>query len=202
MDRSVVFIPRDPVLPGGIFLNCVCLLAICGYLGMILHVQRTLQEAPCALCLLERTGIILTGMGFMKNLRHGVKSAHYGVALLGALATGVVALRDMSLHVLPGQEAQGAVLLGLHLHTLNALFGLLSCIVIAVLLGFKSAEYPATLLLLQRGESMDRLHRRPWARIVTCLLFILVVGANLVSLENLCGNSGCNEELIDELQLR
>jgi disulfide bond formation protein DsbB len=202
MDRSVVFIPRDPVLPGGIFLNCVCLLAICGYLGMILHHQWALQEAPCALCLLERTGIILTGMGFMKNLRHGVKSAHYGVALLGALATGLVALRDMSLHVLPGQEAQGAVLLGLHLYTLNALFSLLACIVIAMLLGFKSAEYPATLRLLQRGESPDRLQRRPWGRIAMCLLFVLMVGANLASIASWCGGTGCNEELVDELQLR
>ncbi len=202
MDRSVVFIPRDPVLPGGIFLNGVCLLAICGYLGMILHLQWSLQEAPCALCLLERTGIILTGMGFMKNLRHGVKSAHYAVALLGALVTGLIALWDMSQHVLPGQEAQGLVVLGLHFHTLNALFALLSCIAIALLLGVKSAEYPATLQLLQRGESLDRLDRRPWGRIVLCLLFIVVVGANLVSLENLCGNSGCNEELVDELQLR
>ncbi len=201
MDRSVVFIPRDPVLPGGIILNGICLLAICAYLGAILQLQWALQEPPCALCLLERTGIILTGMGFMKNLRHGVKSAHYGVALLGALLTGVIALWHMSQHVLPGQQPEGALLLGLHFYTLNALFAPLTCAIVAMLLGVKSAEYPATLLLLQRGESPDRMYRRPWGRILICLLFLLVVGAHLVSMANQCGGTGCNEELIDEWQL-
>ncbi|MFJ3055271.1 disulfide bond formation protein B [Herbaspirillum sp. NPDC087042] len=202
MDRSVVFVPREPVLPGGIILNALCLLAICGYLGTILYVHSALQEPPDSLCLLERTGIILTGMGFMKNLRHGVKSAHYGVALLGALATGAIALRHMSLHVLPGQQADGPMLLGLHFYTLSALFALLAVTIIAVLLGVKSAEYPATLLLLQSAEAPDRPYRRPWGRILTCLLFMLTVGANLVSMTNQCGGTGCNEELIDALQLR
>jgi hypothetical protein len=164
-------------------------------------VQSSVQEQLHSLCLLERTGIILTGVGFLKNLRHGVKSAHYGVALLGALLTGAIALRDMSLHVLPGQQAEGAMLLGLHLYTLSALFALLAVTIVAMLLGVKSAEYPATLLLLQSAEAPDRPYRRPWGRILTCLLFVLTVAANLVSMTNQCGDTGCNEELIDALQL-
>lgn len=201
MDRSIVFTPRDPVLPGGVFLNCLCLLAICACLGLLLYFQWALQEPLCPLCLLQRTGIILTGIGFMRNLRFGVKSAHYGVAVIGALLTGVSALRQLAMEALPGQQAHGTLLLGMHFYTLAALFSLVTLIVIACLLGVKSAEYPATLILMQMAEKPDDLRRIPWARIATCLTFVLLVGAHLASTLADCDPLSCDENLIDRLQL-
>ena len=75
MDRSVVFTPREPVLPGGIFLNCLCLLAISGYLGLLLYLQSMALLPGTPLRQLQYTGIILTGIGFLRNLRFGIKSA-------------------------------------------------------------------------------------------------------------------------------
>ncbi|MCP1575038.1 MULTISPECIES: disulfide bond formation protein B [Herbaspirillum] len=201
MDRSVVFTPRDPVLPGGIFLNCLSLLAVSGCLGLLLYYQWMLLEPACPLCLLQRMGIILTGIGFLRNLRFGVKSAHYGVALLGALLTGVVALRQLSLEGMAGQQAHGALMLGLHFYTWAILFSLVALVVIAGLLGFKSAEYPATLLLLQSAEAPNEPRRIPWGRIVVGAIFVLLVGAQMVLSMTGCNRSACDDNLIDRLQL-
>lgn len=201
MDRSVVFTPREPVLPGGIFLNCLCLLAVTACLGLLLYYQWVLLVAPCPLCLLQRTGIILTGIGFMRNLRFGVKSAHYGVALVGALLTGLIALRQISLEALAGQTPQGPMFQGMHFHTWTALFALVSILVIALLLCVKSAEYPATLLLLQSAEREDEPRRIPWSRIVVSTLFLLMVGAHLVASLTDCNRTACDEDLLDRLQL-
>jgi len=202
MDRSIVFTPRDPILPGGVFLNCVCLLAISSCLGLLLYFQWALQEPLCPLCLLQRTGIILTGIGFMRNLRFGVKSAHYGMAVIGALLTGVSALRQLALEGLPGQDAPGAVLLGMHFYTLSALFSLVALATIAGLLGVKSAEYPATLVLMQMAEEPDIQVRTPWARITTCAAFVLLVGAHLTATMAACDPGICDENLFGRLQLQ
>ncbi|MFS2112645.1 disulfide bond formation protein B [Herbaspirillum frisingense] len=202
MDRSIVFTPRDPILPGGVFLNCVCLLVVSGCLGLLLYFQWALQEPLCPLCLLQRTGIILTGIGFMRNLRFGVKSAHYGMAVIGALLTGVSALRQLALEGLPGQDAPGAVLLGMHFYTLSALFSLVALATIAGLLGVKSAEYPATLVLMQMAEEPDIQVRTPWARITTCATFALLVGAHLAATMTACDPGICDENLFGRLQLQ
>ncbi|MBG7622145.1 disulfide bond formation protein B [Herbaspirillum sp. AP02] len=202
MDRSIVFKPREPVMPGGVFLNCLCLLAVSGCLGLLLYFQWVRQEPPCPLCLLQRTGIILTGIGFMRNLRFGVKSSHYGMSLIGALLTGVSALLQLALEGMPGGHAHGAMLLGLHFYTLSALFSLAALVTIAGLLGFKSAEYPGTLLLLQTVEKPYEQRRIPWWRITMCAAFIVLVGAHLASSMADCDPNICDENLIDRLQLQ
>lgn len=201
MDRSVVFTPREPILPGGIFFNCLCLLAVSASLGLLLYYQWVLQVPPCPMCQLQRMGIILTGIGFMRNLRFGVKSAHYGVALTGALLTGLVALRQISLEAMPGQTPQGPLFQGMHFYTWAALFSLAAIIVIAGLLGFKSAEYPATLLLLQSAEHQHEPRRIPWARIMVSAIFFMVVAAHMASSMAGCERIACTEKMIDRVQL-
>ncbi|QBP77824.1 hypothetical protein E2K99_23835 [Herbaspirillum huttiense] len=201
MDRSVVFTPREPVLPGGIFLNCLCLLAISGYLGLLLYLQSMALLPGTPLRQLQYTGIILTGIGFLRNLRFGIKSAHYGVALMGALLTGLMALRQISLEALAGQTPTGPLLQGMHFHTWMALFSLTAILTIAALLGVKSAEYPATLLLLQSAEKENEPRRIPWGRIGAGTIFVLLAGAHLVASMGDCGRLVCDEGLIDLLQL-
>jgi len=201
MDRSVVFTPREPVLPGGIFLNCLCLLAISGYLGLLLYLQSMALLPGTPLRQLQYTGIILTGIGFLRNLRFGIKSAHYGVALVGALLTGLMALRQISLEALAGQTPTGPLLQGMHFHTWMALFSLTAILTIAALLGVKSAEYPATLLLLQSAEKENEPRRTPWGRIGAGTIFVLLAGAHLMASMGGCGRLVCDEGLIDLLQL-
>lgn len=201
MDRSVVFTPREPILPGGIFFNCLCLLAVSASLGLLLYYQWVRQVPPCPMCQLQRMGIILTGIGFMRNLRFGVKSAHYGVALTGALLTGLIALRQISLEAMAGQTPQGPLFQGMHFYTWGALFSLTTIIIIAALLGFKSAEYPATLLLLQSAEHQDEPRRIPWARIMVSAIFFVVVTAHMASSMAGCDRIACTQDLIDRLQL-
>lgn len=201
MDRSVVFTPREPVLPGGLFLNCLCLLAISGCLGLLLYLQVVLPLPPNPLRQLQCTGVILTGIGFMRNLRFGIKSAHYGVALVGALLTGLLALRQISLEALAGQSPTGPLLQGMHLHTWSALFALAAILTIAALLGVKSAEYPATLLLLQSEERQEEPRRIPWGRIAVSTIFLVLVAAHLVASLNDCTRASCAAGLLDRLML-
>ncbi|EOG2476967.1 TPA: disulfide bond formation protein B [Serratia marcescens] len=67
---------------------------------------------PCPLCQLQRVGLVAIGLGFMMNLRWGVRPSHYGVVLTGAVAT-----RQVLLHVLPGDPGFGSAFLGLHFYT-------------------------------------------------------------------------------------
>ncbi|AZE48322.1 hypothetical protein C4K04_2650 [Pseudomonas chlororaphis] len=76
-------------------LNIVGLLGVSFSLLIAFYYQLALQEIPCPLCLLQRVGMIAMGFGFLMNIRFGIRSVHYGVALLGALLTGVIASRQM-----------------------------------------------------------------------------------------------------------
>ncbi len=79
--------------------------------------QFYLQEIPCPLCLLQRFGIMAVSIGFLMNLRFGIRASHYALSMLAAVYTGFVALRQMSLHIIPGDKGYGDALFGLHLYT-------------------------------------------------------------------------------------
>jgi disulfide bond formation protein DsbB len=192
VNRSIVFTPREPVMPGGLVLNGLCLLAVSNCLLALLYTEWYLRVPPCELCMLQRTGIILTGMGFMKNLCQGVKSAHYGVALLGALLTGLIALRQLWMQPLAAMLSQPLCLFA-------ALFALTAIIVIACLLGVKSAEYPGTLLLLQTAEATDEKHGMPWGRILVCAVFIATVAVTLSGSMINCTSATCGASVLERL---
>lgn len=174
----------------GNVLNVLALLAISVALGLAFYHQLALGEIPCPLCLLQRAGLILTGMGFMMNVRFGVRGAHYAVALVGALATGVIALRQVLLHILPGDSGYGSTLFGLHFYTLAALGALAAALGIALLLVLQAWETPA-------GEPAWR----SWGGKLAGWLFILLVAANLASTVLQCGAGPCEDDPVRYLLL-
>lgn len=179
-------------MPGGIMLNGLCLLAVSNCLIALLYTEWFLREPPCELYMLQRAGIILTGMGFMKNLCQGVKSAHYGVALLGALLTGLIALRQLWMQSAATTQSQPVCLFA-------ALFALAAIVVIACLLGLKSAEYPGTLLLLQTAEAAEEKHGMPWGRILVCAIFIAAVAVTLFGSMINCTSAACGAGMLERL---
>ena len=78
---------------------------------------------------------------------------------------------------------------------LPAAWGVAAACRIALLLGLKSAEYPAVLQLLQSAEHTDQIRRWPWGRIVVSLLFLLTVAAHLVVQILLCQPLSCSDLL-------
>ncbi|KAF1046062.1 MAG: Disulfide bond formation protein B [Herbaspirillum frisingense] len=182
MDHSILSSSRDRISSGGNILNGLGLLGICIALGVAFYYQLMLKELPCPLCLLQRAGMVLIGIGFMMNLRFGVKSAHYGIALAGALTTGIIALRQLFLHILTGDAGYGSTFMGLHFYTLAALSSLAAAAGIAALLVVQSSEPPAAPAW------------KSWGVKLVSILFILLVAGNLVSTVLECGAGACDDD--------
>lgn len=107
-------------------LNALGLLAISAVLTVAFVDQFVLKELPCPLCILQRAGFVLAGAGLALNVAVGIRSSHYAIVILGALAGAAIALRQVALHVVPGTGAYGEPLLGLHFYTWAfLLFGLI-----------------------------------------------------------------------------
>ena len=98
-------------------LNVLALVCMLAPLVGALAVQAT-GDLPCPLCLLERAGMFAVIIGLVMNLRLGLRPAHYGLSMAGALSGMAIASRQVLLHINdpPGGGYGGAVL-GLHLYT-------------------------------------------------------------------------------------
>lgn len=151
------------------------------------------DELPCPLCLLQRGGFIAAGLGLMLNLRFGTRSAHYGVTLLGALVGIAASIRQILLHIAPGDPGYGAPLMGLHLYSWS--FICFACLLFAT-----------SMLLLLPAWTRDQqgagdVHRLPAStplqrRLTKTLIWLLTVliAANVLSTLLECGFSACLDD--------
>ncbi|MBL8906375.1 MAG: disulfide bond formation protein B [Rhizobiales bacterium] len=98
-------------------LNALGLLAICIVLLFAFSDQLVYGDLPCPLCILQRAGLIAAGFGLALNMRFGPRPSHYGLMIIGALAAGIVARRQVLLHIVPGTGSYGDVFFGLHFYT-------------------------------------------------------------------------------------
>ncbi len=76
---------------------------------------------PCPLCYLQRVAFVAVGIALMMNLAIGPRPAHYGLLIFSSLLGLLIALRQVSLHLLPGDAGYGAPVFGIHLYTWSAL---------------------------------------------------------------------------------
>lgn len=158
---------------GGAFGICIAL-AVAFYYQIVKH------ELPCPLCLLQRIGLIISGFGFLFNACVGVRNLHYGMVIMGSVLTGIMASRQVFLHIMPGDTGYGSALIGLHFYT----WALISSVVIiaftAVVLAISEMKFAAEPLT----PSPVLVHFTGW-------VFLLLVLANLVSTILECGYGQC-----------
>lgn len=161
--------------------NSAVLLAVIGMLITAFFYQFVYHELPCPLCLLQRLGFLLVASGFLLNLRFGFRASHYSCALLAALFTAFVALRQVLLHIVPGSGSYGSAVFGLHMYTWSFIAAMLIIIATSVMLG------------------VDRQYEKPngfnhgWS-LITHILFAIIlflIVANIISTFLLCGISTC-----------
>ncbi|WWP00344.1 MAG: disulfide bond formation protein B [Candidatus Dasytiphilus stammeri] len=145
---------------------------------MAFYYQLVWNELPCPICLLQRVGIIIISIGFFLNIRFGISTRHYGIALLGCILTGIIAMRQVLLHILPGDLGYGNTLFSLHFYTLALLSSLLTIIVIALLLILKDSKKPS--LTVTKWEKIN------------IIIFCMLIAANLVSTFIECGIGNCD----------
>ena len=133
---------------------------ILGYSGVVLsafYIQFVMDEFPCPLCMLQRYGMF-QGLG---------------LGLIGALAGASVSVRQIALHIKPGDPGYGEPVLGLHLYT----WAFITFAIVLIYCG-------VMLILMPRGIPAAPAAGSPLRLVSTPViwLFIAVVVANVVAI--------------------
>ncbi|WP_421996338.1 disulfide bond formation protein B [Reyranella sp.] len=149
--------------------------------------QVALAELPCPLCLLQRTAFALVAFGFVLNLRFGVQPMHYGLSLLAALLGLAMAVRQMMLHITPGDGGFGSAFLGLHLYTWAAIAFLATIAGIAVLMILGGRPDP------DRNDHVASLRFRGLSRFFVYLLIVVTLVQAAGSFAQ-CGPVDCPDD--------
>jgi disulfide bond formation protein DsbB len=163
-------------------MNALGVAGITFILAMGLFIQVTYGELPCPLCLLQRVGFALVLYGFMLNVVQGLRFRHYGIIIFGALFGAAVALRQISLHIIPGTGTYGPPILGLHLYTWAfVLFSatLLAAGIVLVVSRDGPTEAPVVLTRFER---------------IVCWSATVIVAVNVVATFLQCGPLVCDDD--------
>lgn len=150
---------------------------------LALFFQVVLNELPCPLCLLQRVGFTGIILGFLLNLRFGLRSSHYAISIISAVFTSVVALRQISLHVVPGTGSYGGSILGLHLYSWSFLLSILIIVVTAIMSGI-DGQYQ------ERMKHLILIPANTWVRVLFFIIMLLLL-ANIVFTYMECGLYPC-----------
>jgi disulfide bond formation protein DsbB len=117
-------------------LNVVALYAVLAVLAAAFFFQLIRNELPCPLCLLQRIAFTLVAAGLVLNLKFGPRAQGYGLILLAAAFGFVAAVRQVLLHIAPGDPGYGSPVLGLHYYTWAAIIFAVAIVATAVVLLF------------------------------------------------------------------
>ncbi|MBR0821275.1 disulfide bond formation protein B [Bradyrhizobium liaoningense] len=177
--------------PVGAILNMLGLLGISSILMVAFFYQLALGELPCPLCLLQRAGFIAIGMGFVFNMRLGERPSHYAMILMASLVTGFISMRQVSLHLAPGDPGYGSALFGLHFYTwaLIAAIGVVCYVALVFVLKDATGKRDGDAAL--NGAASNTVFA----------IFTLLVAANLLSTVLECGAGQCGDNPVRYLLL-
>ena len=154
--------------------------------------QFVFHELPCPLCLLQRIGFIGIACGFLLNLRFGFKPSHYAIILLFSFFTAMVALRQVALHILPGDAGYGSAIFGLHMYTWSFITSVVILIFTTVILGI-DGQYTI--------EQTKLIVKRKWIMPLLLLLIAAIVVSNIVSVYFECGFAQCADNPVSYVKL-
>jgi disulfide bond formation protein DsbB len=163
-------------------LNALGLYAIALVLAAAFGAQLILDELPCPLCLLQRIQFALLAIGPILNVRFGPRPSHYALSLLVAAAGAAFAMRQILLHIMPGDPGYGSALLGYHYYTW-AFIGFAVAIVLI-----------AAMLLFDRQFADDGAAPAPQVNTFAhgaVWLVIALIALNVVSTLLECGFAAC-----------
>lgn len=153
------------------------LVVTCVLLGAF-GVQFIEGEFPCPLCILQRMAMILAVLGpaWMIAIGHrrgtiepAVFTTAFGMTVLGALLGSAISIRQILLHIAPGDPGYGSPVLGLHLYTWALLVFVALLLVAGIHLIFIREDVP---IVPRRPSALSRL---------ILWLFVLVVLANAIA---------------------
>lgn len=156
-------------------------LAYCGVVLSAFYIQFAMGEFPCPLCMLQRYGMFLSSLGalfvIMAARRGELTTARYaqglGMGLIGVLAGASVSVRQILLHIKPGDEGYGDPVLGIHLYT----WAFITFAVVMIYVG-------VMLMLMPRGIPQAPAAGSTAWKISSAIiwLFVGVVAANVIAI--------------------
>lgn len=161
-------------------INITGLFGICVILVIAFYYQIVRHELPCPLCLLQRVGFIIAGLGFLFNLYFGPRGMHYGMVIIGSILTAVMASRQMFLHIMPGDAGYGSTFLGLHFYTWTLIISVLIMTAVAVVLAISSMNV-----------TFRSLNINPALFSIAGWVFLFLITSNLISTVLECGGGEC-----------
>lgn len=173
-----MMIKKDVIIPS---LNILAVYAVVFASITSFVLQFYYNELPCPLCMLQRLGLLFVAFGFMLNTKYGFKASHYAFSLFGLLFMIFTGMRQVLLHIVPGSEAYGAPLLGIHLYTW------------IVIMGFVGILYVAFVLLWHNSDASDILlskQAKSWGSIAVYSIWVLVL-LNVINAFMICGFGIC-----------
>lgn len=161
-------------------LNILALYAISGVLLVAFAMQFALGELPCPLCMLQRVFFCAMAAGPILNLRFGPSPSHYALSMLAAMGGAGVAMRQVFLHILPGDPGYGTALFGYHYYTWAFVIFAIALVVFTLL------------LLFDRQFEKDHTPQAKTAAAgIAVWLAIAVTAANVASTFAICGPAEC-----------
>ena len=164
-------------------LNALGLVAVDTVLVLAFVDQLWFRDLPCPICILQRAGFIAAGFGIALNLIFGPRPSHYGLAILGAMAGGIMSADQVLHYIVPGTGSYGNAIFGLHLYTW-ALIGFALIVVGSAVMLLFDRQYEPT------GPLPLRLTVLPLTAVA---LLALIAVANVLSTLAICGIGLCPE---------
>jgi disulfide bond formation protein DsbB len=163
-------------------LNALGLYAVALVLAAAFVAQLILDELPCPLCLLQRIQFALLAVGPILNIRFGPRPSHYALSLLAAAAGAAFAMRQILLHVMPGDPGFGFALLGYHYYTWAFLTFAIAIVLIAAMLLLDSQFAPDAVPPSHQVDAFGR---------IAVWLVIALTALNVIATLLECGFGAC-----------
>lgn len=160
--------------------NTVALLAICGSLAEAFYYQIFMNELPCPLCQLQRVALTMAGIGMMLNMRFGPSAVHYALILASAMGGATASIRQILLHIEPGDTGYGSELFGLHFYTWSFISFLVMMVFCSVMLCIDRNNMTAAFKTATKGLT-----------VLVMYLFLTLTAANTVTSVMVCKFGSC-----------
>ena len=155
---------------------------IFAYVGILSTAMFVFQfgmgEMPCPLCITQRMAMMAASLGpvyiIVNSLRDRLTTTKFmvglGMAVIGAVVGAVMSIRQVELHILPGDPGYGTAIMGLHLYT----WALVTFVVVVLFAGA---------LLLFGHEFQPIAPEAKWARTLAWIVvwvFIATIAVNML----------------------
>ncbi|MCF6764499.1 disulfide bond formation protein B [Thiotrichales bacterium 19S3-7] len=169
-------------------INTIDIIGIVIILVIAFYFQFALNELPCPLCLLQRLGLLAICFGFLLNIHYQVRPSHYALSILAAIITAMTSMRQILLHIAPGDSGYGSTVFNLHMYTWVFIFSVAVIIYTVIILSIPKQYH------LQNNPDKQVDSKNKLLRLVSSLAFLLfaiLLIANILSLYFECGLNEC-----------